>query len=113
MEVLTKIYFLDDDRQKFFGEGPYLLLKEIEKRGSLRSAAISMDMAYTKALRILKTAEKAIGCPLTSRKTGGKDGGGSRLTKEGKEWVQRYGAYRKACMAANRQIYNEFFPKQR
>ena len=111
MKAVTKITFLDEADDKFFGEGPARLLHGIEEKGSLRAAAMSMDMAYTKALRILKKAEAALGFSLTTRSTGGKDGGGSRLTAEGKAWLASYEAYRDACVAANRSLYRRFFPK--
>ena len=110
MKAVTRIVFFDEDGQKFFGEGPCRLLRAVEKTGSLRSAAASMDMAYTKALKLMKNAEAALGFPLTMRATGGKDGGGSILTPEGKEWLTRYEAYRDACVLANRALYEHFFP---
>ena len=113
MRAVTKITFLNHSGEKFFGEGPASLLKGIEEYGSLRSAAMSMNMAYTKALKLLSHAETALGSPLTSRVTGGKSGGGSVLTPEGKEWLARYEAYRDACVQANRKLYQEFFPEQR
>lgn len=113
MEAVTKIVFLDENREKFFGEGPYRLLRGVEQTGSLRSAAAAMGMAYSKALRILKHAEEVLGFPLTSRSVGGVSGGGSRLTDEGKEWIEKYEAYRNACVLANRRLYLEFFPEQR
>ena len=54
MKAVTKITFMNDDGEKFFGEGPATLLREIDKTGSLRAAAISMGMAYTKALKLMK-----------------------------------------------------------
>ena len=113
MEAVTRIVFVDDQRKKFFGEGPCRLLRAVEETGSLRSAAASMDMAYTKALKLLKNAEAALGFPLTVRLTGGKDGGGSVLTAQGKEWLRQYEAYRDACIQANRRLYLEHFPQQR
>ena len=109
MKAQTKIIFLDENDHKFFGEGPARLLHAIEKHGSLRTAALSMNMAYTKALKMIKNAESALGFPLTTRTTGGKTGGGSQLTPEGKEWLIRYENYRDACIQANRQLYLEFF----
>ena len=113
MKTITKIMFLDDEGEKFFGEGPARLLHAVEETGSLRAAAMSMNMAYTKALKLLSHAETALGFSLTSRVTGGKSGGGSVLTPEGKEWLARYEAYRDACVQANRKLYLEFFPEQR
>ncbi len=111
MKAVTKITFLDHNGEKFFGEGPARLLRGIEKTGSLRASAMSMDMAYTKALKILKNAERALGFPLTTRITGGKSGGGSALTAEGKAWLSKYEAYRNACIEANQQLARQFFPK--
>ena len=113
MKAVTKITFLDDNNNKFFGEGPARLLHGIEETGSLRAAALSMDMAYTKALKLIRNAENALGFALIRRSTGGKDGGGSSLTPEGKEWLERYEAYRDACLQANSKLYLEFFPQQR
>ena len=110
MRAVTKITFLSDQGEKFFGEGPYRLLRGVEETGSLRAAAASMEMAYTKALKLLQNAEAALGFPLTYRIAGGKDGGGSRLTPRGKEWLQTYEAYRDACVRANEQLYRQFFP---
>lgn len=110
MDVITRITFLDENGEKFFGEGPARLLQAIEEYGSLRSAAMSMNMAYTKALKIMKNAEKAIGFPLTARMTGGKDGGGSTLTPEGKVWLTGYLACRDACDKKNREIVRSYFP---
>ena len=109
MEPMTRIYLLDGQGQRFFGEGPCRLLLAVEETGSLRAAAQSMGMAYTKALKLLNRAERAWGCPLTCRQTGGRDGGGSRLTPQGKELLEKYATYRDRCVQANRRIYWEIF----
>lgn len=113
MKAVTKITFLDDNGEKFFGEGPARLLHGVQEYGSLRAAAMSMEMAYTKALKLIRNAENALGFALILRSAGGKDGGGSCLTEEGKEWLQRYENYRDACKESNSRLYLEFFPEQR
>ena len=113
MKSVTRITFWNENGEKFFGEGPARLLRGIEETGSLRSCAMKMDMAYSKALKILKNAEVSLGFPLTTRTAGGKSGGGSILTAEGKEWLERYETYRDACVQANSKLYLEFFPEQR
>jgi molybdate transport repressor ModE-like protein len=110
MKPVTKILFTDDNGIKFFGEGPLRLLRSVEKTGSLRAAAMEMEMAYSKASKLLKQAEANLGFALTTRSTGGKDGGGSVLTPEGKRWLRQYEAYRDACIKANRSLYRRFFP---
>ena len=113
MKATTKITFYDDQGRKFFGEGPARLLRGIEEKGSLRAAALSMEMAYTKALAIINNAAQTLGFPRLIRSTGGKSGGGSKLTEEGKEWLERYEAYRDACQQANSKLYMEFFLQER
>ena len=49
-----RVFLCDDDHLRFFGEGPCRLLHLIEETGSLRAAAMSMGMAYTKALAIMR-----------------------------------------------------------
>ena len=105
MKAVTRITFCDDNDEKFFGEGPCCLLHAIEETGSLRSAAIS--------IRIIKNAEAALGFPLTTRCVGGKSGGGSTLTPQGKEWLTKYETYRDACAHANRKLYLEIFSDKR
>ena len=105
----TKITFFDEHGEKFFGEGPCLLLHAIEETGSLRAASISMGLAYTKALRMIRHAEEALGFSLTTRSVGGRSGGGSTLTPEGKEWLKKYETYRNACIQANNRLYMEIF----
>lgn len=109
MKARTRIIFVNDDNEKFFGEGPYRLLRGIEKTGSLRAAAMEMGMSYTKALKLIDNAEKELGFSFTTRIVGGKSGGGSYLTEEGKAWVTKYEAYREACYKENQRLYDEFY----
>ncbi|MCQ2509152.1 MAG: NTP transferase domain-containing protein [Lachnospiraceae bacterium] len=111
MKAITRIVFCNEENEKFFGEGPCQLLHAVERTGSLNAAAQSLGMAYTKALKLLKNAESALGFPLTRRSVGGRSGGGSILTSEGKEWLARYEAYRDACLQANKKLYEEYFPE--
>lgn len=109
MKAVTRIYFLNDNDEKFFGEGPARLMNAVIETGSLRAAASSMGMAYTKALKLIKNAESSLGFQLIKRTAGGRDGGGSSITPEGKEWLARYERYRDACREANRRLYLEHF----
>ena len=111
LHPVVRIQLYTDD--KCFGPGIAQLLELVAERKSLRAAAQAMGMAYTKALKILRRAEQALGFALTTRAAGGREGGGSRLTPQGKEWLQRYEAYRDACLAADRRLYLEFFPGER
>lgn len=109
MKVITRLFFLDEEDEKFFGEGPYRLLKQVEETGSLHSAASVLGMAYSKATKLLKNAEKSLGFPLTVRRIGGKSGGGSVLTEEAKDFLRRYEAYRNDCMIYNEKMFEKYF----
>lgn len=109
MKPVMRVYLYDDENNRFFGEGPCRLLHAIETTGSLKAAAGSMGMAYSKALSILKRAENSLQFPLTEKSIGGRGGGGSRLTARGKEFLAQYEAYRDACYRENLRIYHEIF----
>lgn len=111
MRVVSRLYFVDDEDEKFFGEGPYRLLKQVEETGSLHSASFALGMAYSKATKLLKTAEKSLGFPLTVRRIGGKSGGGSVLTDEAKDFMRRYEAYRNECLSHNENLFKKYFEK--
>lgn len=109
IKVKFGLFFCTDEGEKFFGEGPYQLLCGIDELGSLRAAAQGMHMAYTKAFGIVKRAEEEFGFPLTTRKIGGKGGGGSEITKAAKELLMRYEAYKTGCEELAENLYNTHF----
>ena len=76
--------------EKCFGPGVADLLERVDRLKSLRKATIEMDMAYSKAWRIVKTAETNLGFPLLKSVTGGKGGGGAELTEEAKKFLSAY-----------------------
>lgn len=78
---------------KAFGPGVAELLHRVEELHSLRSAAASMEMAYSKAWTIIKNSEAALGYPLLASTTGGKNGGGAVLTEKGSALLRNYDAF--------------------
>ena len=109
MKPKVKVMILNDDGEKIFGEGPYRLLKLVEETGSLRQAAMKMEMAYTKARKLLLNAEKGLGLRLVIPTTGGSNGGGSVLSKEAKTFLAQYEIYKTRSQEANQNIYEEIF----
>lgn len=75
---------------KCFGPGLATLLALVRERRSLRAAAAEMGMAYSKAWRILRDCETALGFPLLDSTTGGKNGGGAVLTPKGERLLADY-----------------------
>ena len=91
MKIAYKVW-LDNDG-KAFGDGPYELLRWVEKTNSLHRAAHQMGMAYSKAWRLIWTLEKRLGFTLLERKAGGIAGGGSKVTREAKRFMKHYGRF--------------------
>ncbi len=77
---------------KCFGPGIAELLRRVEGTHSLRAAAAGMEMAYSKAWRIMKETEAALGFRLIHSTTGGHGGGGAELTPEGRDMLRKYDA---------------------
>ena len=75
---------------KCFGPGIAELLERVDEFKSLRQATISMEMAYSKAWRVIKTAEQRLGFPLLTSTTGGRGGGGAELTPQARDFLQRF-----------------------
>lgn len=76
--------------EKCFGPGVALILEKVKEHSSLRSAASEINMSYSKAWTIVKRAQKHLGFDLLVSKTGGADGGGATLTKEGERLLSEF-----------------------
>ena len=64
MKIRLGLSFYTDNGDRFFGEGPYRLLRGVQELGSLRSSTQRMGMAYTKAFQMVKRGEAALNFPL-------------------------------------------------
>lgn len=104
-----RTYLVNDEWHRVFGPGPADLLERVGRLGSLRAAAIDMGMAYTKATRIVRDAERAFGFAVTERTVGGSGGGGSRLTPAALDLLERYRAFERASERALERSYAACF----
>ena len=95
--------------RKCFGPGVATLLHRVETHRSLRAADLSMEMAYSKAWRILREAEDQLGFKLLSSSTGGKNGGGAVLTEEGARFLAAYDAYAAEVTDLSEQLFKKTF----
>ena len=69
----------------------------------------SMGMAASKAWKILNRAEADLGVKLVERKSGGKQGGGSHLTPEGEDILNRYENFQKEVAEAVKRSFIKNF----
>jgi len=91
LKLTVRLY--TDDNERFFGPGIATLLVRVREHHSLRAAAASMGMAYSKAWRIIRTAEHVFGFPLLSSTIGGVNGGGAVLTPQADQILDAYESY--------------------
>lgn len=93
----------------YFGKGVAELLQRIDESGSLAAAYKAMGMSSSKAWKILRRAEEDLGFALVCGKAGGKSGGGSVLTAEGRELLVRYTAFNAELQQAAAQAFAKYF----
>jgi len=92
MKVKFKIW-MEQDGSVAFAEGRRMLLEAVDRLGSLNAAAKELGMSYRAAWGKIKATEKALGLKLLDVTTGGKGGGGAKLTDEARELVSLYNRY--------------------
>ena len=77
--------------EKFGGPNHIALLAKIGECGSITQAAKLIKMSYKAAWDAIDTMNNLAGEPLVERLTGGKGGGGTRLTRRGQQLVENFG----------------------
>ena len=95
--------------EKVFGPGVAELLETVRETHSLRSAAMRMDMAYSKAWKVIKAAEEGMGFPLLDTATGGRRGGGAALTAQAETLLAHYRAFEAECRQSIEAAYTRHF----
>ena len=96
LRLTVTLRLLDGEGQRRFGPG-------VQTQKSLRAAAGSMGMAYSKAWRIIRNAEEALDCRLLESTIGGKHGGGAVLTAEAEGLLESYQALQREVEACARE----------
>ena len=91
---------IDFDPEGRIGPGKITLLEKVAAFGSISAAARAMNMSYKHAWDLIEEMNNLFGKPLVSTQTGGKDGGGARLTPIGLAVVTRFRAIENAAKTA-------------
>ena len=73
------------------GHGRIALLRAVAEHGSITQAAKAFGMGYKSAWTAINTMNELSGTPLVERVTGGRGGGSTQLTEQGRRLVERYG----------------------
>ena len=72
------------------GPGKVALLGAIAETGSISAAARRLNMSYRRAWLLVDTMNRCFRSALVEAATGGKGGGGARITALGEEVLARY-----------------------
>lgn len=95
----------EDTGREYFGRGVADLLHGVKEYQSLNLAAQHMGMAYSKAWRIVRQAEEALGILLLHRMRKN----GSRLTEEGEKLLRVYEEAEEAAWKAVDQVMEKYY----
>ena len=111
LKLTIRLY--TDDNRRCFGPGIATLLERVREHRSLRAAAASMEMAYSKAWRIIRTVEEVFGCKMLDSTTGGRHGGGASLTPEAEQLLTAYRRYQSGVEKYAQGAFEETFGSYR
>jgi molybdate transport system regulatory protein len=90
------------------GPGKADLLQAIEQTGSISAAARSMEMSYRRAWLLIDTMNRCFRRPVVDTATGGKGGGGAKITPFGRTVLRRYRVIEARAAAAIAQDIGRF-----
>ncbi len=96
MNLKVKIY-LENEQDKFMGIGVLWLLQKVKECRSLRAAATEMGISYSKAFRMVKNLESALGVEVLERRRGGVERSGASLTGFGERFITLYDSFQRSC----------------
>ena len=89
MQVLGGIW-LGQDGEPVLGDVRIALLEQIDRTGSITKAAKAVGISYKTAWDAVDTMKNLSGEPLVESASGGKGGGGTRLTDSARRLVETY-----------------------
>jgi molybdate transport system regulatory protein len=110
IKLRSRQWIVDEHDRIIMGEGRKEILETIEKTGSINQTAKLMKMSYKGAWSKIKATEKYLKTRIvhTDRKEG------TRLTKEGKELLEKYRLLKQRCVEEDNRIFRTIFvQKQR
>lgn len=93
----------------FFDPEVYRLLRFIDESGSIQAAAARMNISYTKGWKMVNRLEKEMGFLFLNRCNGGKNGGSSTITGEGRIFMERYHAMEEDIRRISQRFFDTYF----
>lgn len=90
MELKSKLYLVDEEGNKFMGIGVLWLLERVSEHNSLRKAALSLGISYSKAFSMIQNLERSLGVAVLNRRKGGANRDGATLTEFASQFLALY-----------------------
>lgn len=108
-KLRSRQWIVDEHNRIIIGEGRRDILEHIEKTGSLNKTAKIMKMSYKGVWSKIKATEKYLNFRIvhTDRKEG------SRLTREGKELLNKYNILKEKCLEEDNKIFTSIFSEKK
>ncbi len=88
--IRLKVWIEDEGGAVLLSEWRVALLEAVAETGAMARAAEAVGVPYRTAWQRLREMEAALGVSLVETASGGSDGGGSRLTADGRDLVERF-----------------------
>jgi molybdate transport system regulatory protein len=84
--------WLEMNNVKVLGPGRVELLEHIHALGSIRQAALQMDMSYRQAWDLIKQINSHFTIPVVTSQRGGKGGGNATVSSDGLKLIKQFHA---------------------
>lgn len=89
MNLNGKLWIETGDK-KLIGPGRVELLERIRECGSIRQAALQMNMSYRQAWQMIEDMNTRLSSPVVISQRGGKGGGNALLTEQGELVISEF-----------------------
>jgi molybdate transport system regulatory protein len=111
IRINYKLWMSSENGDSIIDDDKWQLLIAIQKHGSLMAASDVMKISYRKVWGDLKKIEEILGFSILEKHRGGKDGGVTYLTEEGKRLIKEYIEFRAEFQEAVDLIIKKFKKK--
>ena len=93
----------------FLDRNAVMFLKQIDIFENVREACKKCGISYSKGWKVIHDCEKELGIKMVERHQGGKDGGSSALTEEGRDIIRSFEKLENEMNDIVREKYKEIF----